>query len=155
MPDHITAELDTRALFAAFDALGAAVERHTKPVALRTAERIRSEQRARIRRRTGATADNIVIREDFSGTGYVVLTDDVRSQASIDRVKARRRLFGRDSRRVSTYENVPHVGLYLEYGTLHSQAHPFFWEAARLEDGNFDRGIRQAVQDAIDEVGLG
>ena len=62
---------------------------------------------------------------------------------------------GRRGRKVALRENVPHVGHYLEYRTVHMAARPFFWASARLQAGPYDRAVRVAVQDAIDTEGLG
>jgi hypothetical protein len=156
--DGLVAEMNTAELFNALDRLGnEVVLRHTKPAALEAAKAVQRDAQAHVRRRTGETASGIVIEEDYQRIGYIVRSEDVRSQASAAAQALLYRQFGRTGRRarVSAHENVPHVGIYLEYGTVNEGAHPFFWAAGRVNEPLFDRLIRDAVQDAIDEVGLG
>lgn len=147
MADGFTATLDTRGLLDAFDKLGAQLLPALKAVAFETATAVQREARARVARRTGQTADDIVLYEDYTGHGYIVQTTDVRAYGSKATPGSKRKL--------SAHLNVPHVGLYLEGGTVHMSARPFFWPSVALQQGAFDRNVRQAVQDTIDEVGLG
>ena len=148
MADQITAELDAGSLIDAMDRLGNEVLlRHTKGAALVTANNIAAEAQRRIRRRTGTTAAGITVVEDHEREGYVVKMGDVRGPNARQIPGSRRRL--------SVHTNDAHVGTYLEYGTRDMGAFPFFWQSARLEYGPHDRRMKEAVQDAIDEVGLG
>ena len=123
----MTVDVDTRALFAAMDAVPAAVLAHLKANAKITADNIKREQQARIKRRTGATGEAITVEQTHDGTGYVVFPGQQRT----------------------------HVAHFLEFGTKFMSAGAFFFAAARLEEGAHDRRAREAVQAAIDSKGLG
>jgi hypothetical protein len=156
MADELTVEFDPMSLYRALDTLGGKAEAHLKRVAYETAKAVRYAQWTRIQRRTGATANTLEIREDRSGKGYVVLTNDVRTEASRQAALRRRALSTKwRTRPVSKLENVKHVGLYLEYGTVNMGARPFFWDAAQLESASYDRRVREAMSQAIEESGLG
>lgn len=120
-------ETDTTALLAALEAIPDAVLAHLKPESKITADNIAAEAAQRIRRRTGATGDQIVVEETHNGDGYVV--------------------FVKGSRQ--------HIARFLEFGTVHQRATPFLFPSARLEQGPALRRARPAIQDAIDETGLG
>jgi hypothetical protein len=158
MPDGFSITIDDRALLAALDRLGPAVEKYTMPAAKVTANNIQREAQRRVARRTGATAKGIEVREDYTRTGYVVVTSDVLSSEE----HARRQGYKTAKLRNATYANIPHVGLYLEEGTIRgepgshtSAARPFLFPAAELERGSFERRIREAIQQAIDDEGFG
>jgi hypothetical protein len=125
--DRMTIDVDTTALVAALEAIPDAVHAYLKAAAKVTAENIATEARARIRRRTGATGNAIVVEETHSGDGYVVYVGDGRQ----------------------------HIGSYLEFGTRFMTGTPWLFPSARLEEGAHDRRSRDAVQAAIDEKGLG
>lgn len=120
-------DVDSRALFAAMDAVVADVEVRLKTNSKVTADRIASEAASRVKRRTGQTGDAITVAETHNGDGYVVYVGGDRH----------------------------HVGIMLEFGTKFMTAKPFLFASARLEEASHDRRARQAVQDAIDEKGLG
>ena len=124
----MTIEVDTSALFAALDRLGDVAEKHVKAAAKVTAERIEREAERRIARRTGETAKHVRVEETYDGLGYIVLANNPRVRE--------------------------HVAVYLEFGTEHMTARPFFFASALLEEGAHLRRTEQAVQDAIDELGL-
>lgn len=133
---------ETAALIAALDRLPDVMqERHTKPAAKVTADNIAREARARVRRRTGRTAAGITVEESHDGQGYVVLPFNEQFELAI--ISA-----GNDQQP----ENLP---IWLEFGTRFMTARPYFFASARLEEGAHDRRMRQAIQNAIDDVGLG
>ena len=127
MADSVTFELDTTAFFAALDVVPEGIERHLKGVAKVTADSIDAEASGRVRRRTGRTAERIIVAEAYRGDGYVVYV-------------ARPRTF---------------IGRFNEFGTRFMSARPFLFVSARLEEGAHLRRSLEAVQDAIDETGLG
>lgn len=127
MADSFTVTVDTTALFAALDAIPAAVHAHLKAAAKVTATNIAREAKARIRRRTGKTGDAITVEETHNGDGYVIFTGNGRQ----------------------------HIAHFLEFGTKFMTAKPFLFASARLEEGAHDRRSREAVQAAIDAKGLG
>lgn len=142
MADRFQIDVDTSALLTAMDRLSAqVVERHTRPACKVTALNVQREARARVRRRTGRTAAGITVEESYDQQGYVVLPfNDAFERALIES--------GNDQQP----ENLPY---WLEFGTKKMTKKPFFFESARLEEGAHDRRIRAAIQDAIDEAGLG
>jgi len=124
----MTLNVDTTALLAALDAIPDAVLAHLKPESKITADNVAAEAARRVQRRTGKTGDAITVEETHNGDGYVVFVGNGRG----------------------------HVGRYLEFGTRgHAHAHPFLFVSARLEEGPNLRRARLAIQDAIDEKGLG
>ena len=127
MSDTFTIDVETTALFAAIDEIPEAVHRHLKAAAKVTADRIATEARGRIRRRTGQTGEAITVEETYSGDGYVIYVGNKRQ----------------------------HIGSFLEFGTKFMTPKPFLFASARLEEGAHDRRAREAVQAAIDEKGLG
>lgn len=130
MADGFTVEVDTRALVAALDAIPDAVLRHLKVAARITADNIAREARGRVARRTGRTGAAITVEEARSGDGYVVFV----ANAAAD---------------------WPHLDIGLEFGTKFMSKRPFLFASAQLEEGSHDRRSREAVQAAIDEMGLG
>jgi len=127
MADNFTITVDDAALLAAWDQLGDAVHAHLKANAKVTADKIATEAGARIKRRTGRTGDAITVEETRNGDGYVIYVGNGRQ----------------------------HIGSFLEFGTKYMTARPFLFVSARLEEGAHDRRSREAVQEAIDELGLG
>jgi murein DD-endopeptidase MepM/ murein hydrolase activator NlpD len=128
MADNVLIAADDTALLAALDAIPDACLAHLKPESKVTADNIASEAGRRVRRRTGRTGEAITVEETRNGDGYVVFVGGDRG----------------------------HIGRYLEFGTRGFQhAHPFLFVSARLEEGPNLRRARLAIQDAIDEKGLG
>ena len=127
MPNQSTRDIETTALLDALEAIPDAVLAHLKPESKITADNIAAEARARIRRRTGQTGDAITVEETHKGDGYVVFVGGGRT----------------------------HIGRFLEFGTRHQPAQPFLFASAHLERGANLRRARRAIQDAIDEQGLG
>lgn len=127
MSNQLTLDVDDTALLAALDTMPDACAAHLKPESKVTADNIAAEAAQRIQRRTGATGDQIVVEETHNGDGYVVL---VRG-------------------------NRQHIARFLEWGTVHQRAYPFLFASARLEEGPNLQRARLAIQDAIDEKGLG
>lgn len=140
--DGLVIDVDTAPLLAALDRLASEVVlRHTKAAALVTANRIQAEARARVARRTGLTAQGITVYPTRDGQGYVVMPFN-------DALERERIAAGYDQ----TAENLP---IWLEFGTKFMAPQPYFFASAKLEENAHDRRMRQAIQDAIDEVGLG
>ena len=137
---EFTATIDTAPVLDAFQRLGPTIAERTRAAAKQAASQIAAEQRRRVRRRTGATALGIQVIDDYTKTGYVVLTTDMRD---------------RPTKRGGRYYKELHVGTYLEYSTKFMRAHPFFYDAAKLQQPAFMRAIEVAVQDGINVTGLG
>lgn len=134
MADRMTIDVDAQEVLQAFDRFPELLAPRVKAVALVTSERVKSEAHARVRRRTGATADHIVVIETQDGTGYIVWVDP-------------------STRTPQVTFNA--VGRWLEFGTFKMEAHPFLFSAAQLEEDAHRRRIEEATQDAIEEAGLG
>lgn len=122
-------EVDSAGLIAALDRLGPSVEARLKAAARVTADNIAKEARNRVRRRTGHTAAQIRVEEMTEKAGYVVRANDLSTKK--------------------------HVESWLEFGTVKMSAKPFLFVSARLENPSHDRRMREAIQDAIDDEGLG
>jgi hypothetical protein len=160
-----TFSVDDAGLLAALDRLGKTVERFTMPAAKATAMAVQREGRVRIARRTGATAEGILVREDYAGKGYVVTTQDVvlEGQRTAQQGRTMGMRPGAAAKWASRgYTLDKHVGLYLEKGTIqgkprsHTSApRPWLGPAADVEQGAHGRRMRQAIQDAIAAEGLG
>ena len=127
MPNQIALDVDDTALLAALDTMPDACVAHLKPESKITADNIAADAAQRIQRQTGQTGDQIVVEETHNGDGYVVLVRGDRQ----------------------------HIARFLEWGTVHQRAYPFLFASARLEEGPNLQRARLAIQDAIDEKGLG
>jgi len=123
----MTIDVDTRELFAAMDAMPDVIMAALKGNSKVTADNIKREQQARIKRATGATGDAITVEETHNGDGYVVFVGNNRT----------------------------HIGRFLAFGTKFMTGDDFFFAAARLEEGSHDRRALESVQLAIDSKGLG
>lgn len=110
-----------------------AMQEALKALARETAERIATEARSRLDRAlsgasTGLTRQGIRVEPARDHDGYVVV--------------ARR----------NPYPILPY---WIEKGTQHMPARPFFDVAAQLEEANYRRRVIQVLQQAVDEAGLG
>lgn len=132
MAPLLKTEVDASSLLAALKQLGDRAEKHVKAAAKVTADRVATEARSRAARRTGETAASVTVEESRDGKGWVVLPWD----------------FTKPSR-------MPNLPIWLEFGTKHMTPRPYFFSSARLEEAAHERRIAEAVQAAIDEVGLG
>lgn len=140
----MTIDVDLAPLIRALDEIPNAILAHLKPVAQQTAERIVAEAKARVARRTGHTAEQIRVEE----TGE----PDVWEQLVLD--KSADDDFAYIIRADDPTTKL-HTEKWLEFGTKFETPRPFFFVAADLERGAYERASRQAIQDAIDETGLG
>lgn len=132
-----TIDIDAAGLLSALTRLGPAAEQHVKRAAEVTAKRVQQEVRTRVRRDTGKTAEMITVDEAPQPLGgYRVF---VAQWVGASFVRPRP-------------ENLP---IWLEFGTKHMSAQPFLFNSARLEEGAHERRIAAAIQDAINEQGLG
>lgn len=115
-------------------AIPALVEKHAKAAARVTAEAIAQGARGRIRRRAGGptrsrhTAEGIVVEELTKGSGWGVFVDS---------------------------PDMPGLPGWIEHGTKYMTARPFMANSAKLEEGPHERRLNDAIQDAIEEGGLG
>jgi len=116
----------------AFDRLGDAAHAVLSELAMETANSLKAEMQGRLRRQTagtGRTADAITV--ERTPDGYArVSSGDMGSRAA----------------------NLP---IWLEFGTKHMTARPYFYGAIALEHGTYLRRVERALQDAIDGLGGG
>lgn len=129
MPNSLlTVTVDTTAVDRALADATEAVKGQTLPLCHDTAEAVRQEALGRVARRTGLTAAGLEILPTRSGYGYVVRA-------------------GRSER-----NQVPR---WLEFGTRFMSPRPFLLVSAKLEAPGFPGKAAAAVQEGIDDVGLG
>lgn len=139
MSDRLIVEMDASELVAAIARLGTVAETLVRDAAFETANRIDAEATSRLNRQlgpgaSGKTAAGIAVRPDFSGKGFIVVSE-------------------RDP-----FANLP---IWLEKGTkrgggTHANvARPYFYVSAFLEEGAHLRRVTEAVSAALQETGLG
>lgn len=137
--DAFIVEMDTAAVLAALDRLGADAAIVVKRASGETANAIVREAFARLERQlgpeaTGKTARGIQMKDDRDGGGYIVQ---------------------------SARDPFPMLPVWLEKGTKRgggthpNVARPYFYASAMLEEGPHRRRLEEALQSAIDNVGLG
>lgn len=136
MSDSLTIDVDSSEVLAALDALGELAAVYAKAAAMETAEAIDNNATARVRRRGGQTAANIVHSDHLPE--YLGGSPSTNRTAAFVYVRAVRRP-----------DNLP---LWLEFGTRYSSAFPFLFEAARLEEGPHLRRLSEQLQRACDEA---
>lgn len=129
----MSATVDASELLRALERIPASVQVYTKRAAEVTANRIVSDARTRLagqlsKDATGKTVAGITMDELPDGTGYIV---------------------------TSERQPMPSVPLWLDKGTVHMAARPFFDVSAQIETGPNERRMVDAVQQAIDAEGLG
>lgn len=143
----VSIDVDASGVLSAFGRAEQLIERYIKDAARVTAHRIEAEAKRRVARHTGETASHIVAEESYDKKGWIVwVQPDVR----IAQHTSRRT--GRSHTQRVTYNA---VGGWLEHGTQHMTARPFLFVSARLEHEAHRRRVAAAIQDALDEAGLG
>lgn len=128
MGNLLTIEIDNEGLLEGLTRFGAFAGKHLKDAAYITAQNVRREARARVRRATGATAQGITVEETHQKDGYVVFP--------------------------FRPEN-PGLPGWIEMGTEKMKARPFLLNSARLEEGAHLRRIAEALDYAAEDAGLG
>lgn len=119
--------MDSAAVVRMLEQLPATVEARLLSIAEQTAQRIATEARRRVPILTGVTREGIdVERMEQGGAGYVV---------------------------VAYRQQFPNLPLWLEKGTKHMTARPFFDVAAELERGPYARQVREALEDELRGLG--
>lgn len=119
---NLSITVDVEALQRELDRLGDRIVKHVKPRAKVTAERIASEARTRVARRSGKTAEGIGAEEAIDGNGYVAF---------------------------ALRDPFPDLPAWLEHGTDRMTPRPFFDVAVTLEEDSHRRRIAEAIADAI------
>ncbi len=124
-------EVDIAPLLASLAALGNQIDRELKAASGVTADAIVREAQGRLQRQLGPDATGLtvagIVKEETTN-GYFVR---------------------------STRNPFPMLPRWLEKGTDHMRARPFFDASVRLEEGGHFRRIEEAVTNAIESRGLG
>jgi hypothetical protein len=153
MADGISISVDAKEALALFDRLGAAADYVCSEVALDTAKRIVAEAQRRVARATGETARGIHFEVTHDGKGYVVLMGDATMrETTFSRLSARQNRIARGGR-YARAKQVPHTGIYLEFGTKFHRPRPFLFSSAELEEGPHLRRLVVRIQQWLDEEG--
>lgn len=110
-----------------------ALKPFVKVAARISADHIRDEQRARLQRQlsgtsTGATVAGITVKGDRTGWGWIVVAGN---------------------------NTTPMLDRWLESGTQHMRARPFFWASAALEHEAHRGRVMAAIVAGASEHGLG
>jgi len=113
--------------------LAHALQPFVKAASRVSADHVCAEAKARLQRQlsgtsTGVTVAGIVVKADRSGWGWIV-----------------------DAGNVTT----PMLDRWLESGTVHMRARPFFFASAQLEQSAQLSRVQSAVHAALSEYGLG
>jgi hypothetical protein len=153
MSDQLmTVEVDTSRVLSGFQKLGDRVKPLLESAAYQTALAVKARAQALFPRRKVGVSDqswtNVVIQKRNIG-GYVVMTGDVVGRQE----KARRQRYGTKNAR-STYHQVKHVGLWLEFGTRRHRRYPWLFPAADAEEGAHLNRIANALARAVQEADL-
>lgn len=128
---RLTVSVEATEILRAFDRVGDRSQDLLLAEAEYTANAIVVEARARVRKLTGQTMRGIHSEPSEKGDGFVVFaydTSDASSRGPVD--------------------------FWLEFGTKHMTAKPFFFNAGLMEEGPYLRRVGEALQAAIDEAGL-
>lgn len=125
---EFSVDVDATAVLAMFGRATEAVGPRLKREALYTANRIALDARRRVAVLTGKTQEGIVVEETHAGDGYAV---------------------------VALRQPMPNVPLWLEKGTVHMDAQPFFDVAAQVEQGPHLRRVAEALTDELEGLGDG
>lgn len=126
----VTTEIEHDSITSAFARLGDAANAVLSDLARETAHTLQREMQGRLRRQTsgtGRTADAITVEKSDDGF-YRVNSGNMGDRAA----------------------NLP---IWLEFGTKHMTARPYFYGAIQLEQGTYLRRVDEALQQAIDGLG--
>jgi hypothetical protein len=134
----LTVKANAATAYAALDKLLEIAPPRVRAAAFVTATRVRDEAQRRIRRRTGRTAAGIVVRELANGAGYMVVAEGAPGQPE-------------------TYRGAPAVPVWLELGatSMRFGPKPFLFVSGTLEEQAHEGRIREALESAIADAGLG
>ncbi len=141
MTDTLTIELDADDVIAALNALGDTAQPFVTAACRETADAVANEAAARLSRQLAGTSTPSKSRPDRGG-GLTLAGIQVKTS-------------GQSFLVVSDREPFPNLPLWLEKGTKHMAARPYFYNAAILEEGPHYRRIEDAIVEAIDAAGLG
>ncbi len=128
--DSVTATVEMDQITRAFDRLGDVAQAALSDLARDTANSLKAEMQGRLRRATsgtGRTADAITVARTDDGY-YTVTSSELGSRPGM-------------------------LPIWLEHGTRHMSAKPYFYGAVQLESGTYLRRVENALQSAIDGLG--
>jgi hypothetical protein len=136
--DLVTIEANAATAHAAIDRLLELAPARIQAAARISADNIQAEARRRVRRRTGQTAAGIVVREAPNSTGYQVIAEGAPGDPQ-------------------THRGGPAVPVWLEFGatSMRFGPKPFLLVSGKLEAAAHEQRIREALQSAIADAGLG
>jgi len=142
MADGLIVEVDADALLAAIARLGPRAEAAVDEAALETSEAIVREAKSRLQRQLGSQSTGLTL-----------------AGIQIERADLGGFLVG------SSREPFPNLPLWIEKGTKYGvrngnaggnmRPRPYFYASAELEEGPHHRRVSDALQNAIDDEGLG
>lgn len=136
MSELLSVDIDNSEALRMLDQLGDAVERYAKEAAMETAAAIDDGATARVRRRQGKTARNIVHTDHLPE--YLGGAPSFNKTAAFVYVEA--------------VERPDNLSIWLNFGTKYMSGDDFLFAAARLEEGNHLRRLSDALQRGCDEV---
>lgn len=136
MSDLLQIDVDTAEVLAMLDRLGEAAEVYAKEASMETAEAIDREATARVKRREGVTARNIVHTDHLPE--YLGGEPGRNPTSAFVYVEAKQR--------------PDNIAIWLNFGTKFMAGDDFMFTAARLEQGNHLRRLADKLQEACDEV---
>ena len=153
MGDFLSVDVDARGLLAAMDRLGHSLEARLLEVSRDTADQVAREAKSRVARRTGATAEGIIVERARVGAGYVVIAQKVEPRViGPNLLPHHRAALQKLSPLKESRKNIP---AWLEFGTNKMLRQPFLFPSVEIAREGHMRRLREAVQDGIDAVGLG
>jgi len=127
MADTLMAiEFDTRGFLDLLARVPKSIEARFNKEGRITADRVAAEARRRVAIATGLTHAGIDVEPLEKGSGWAV---------------------------VSARNPFPNVPIWLESGTVHMEAQPYFDVSVRLEEGPHFRRLAEALQEELDGLG--
>lgn len=114
---------------------------------------IQKSAQARVRRKTGTLADNIIVTSRGQGArdGFIDMKVTVRAKATAYKVNRKNIRLGRINLEYKNYGPLFYAR-FLEFGTSHQPAYPFLRPAFEENKETVLPIIRQALSDAIDKL---
>lgn len=145
MADSIVIDVDNRALLEAIEKMPNNCVGFIARANLTTARAIVRGAQARVPVRFGFLRQSIDMKASREGDVYVGIARGKKFKIPGTRTFSGKSQMARPS-------NYAHL---VERGTVRSAAKPFLWPAVKAEQGVHRLRLRDAVQDAIDQAGLG
>jgi hypothetical protein len=156
MADSMKIDVDARGMLRALDRLGDLATDEVFAAVMETAEAVSDEMVSRINRQTrgeGVTAGNVSIGVVGPGQG----------RAASGKARHRGKLFNLPSKEdaleegifvdIEPYRRPANLPGWLEFGTVHMLARPFFFASAEVEEGPHRRRLATALANAARKAG--